>query len=352
MKYLVLILMVIKKNFIDKIDILFDLGDEYAVIWHPSFIPKTENNTPYEYDSQFPLLCVVDRLVNRSDIQDTVLDISEQSCVGKLCSIHLAYMDLYGVADSRTLAVAAHISEELDAAKTGHHPLTPKEITQLQNKLENKRPDYFDKPYYELYPSAHILGQLYRSCRRFEPNWTTVQTPPTTVSPLPIDALLVHDLHYEYTPSVEELARIYREAIMDIMYVYRFQSDVDLVCRFDSSAPQYKAPLSKQQTESACLVADSAQVELKQLIRRIRRLFFEELRSCDKSYSHRCHSKCAQCAERKMAKASALYIYCYTDTRHARRMLSLPWLFAPLLIETRKLNIKKQTKLCKLITEH
>jgi hypothetical protein len=49
-----------------------------------------------------------------------------------------------------------------------------------------------------------------------------------------------------------------------------------------------------------------------------------------------------------MAKASALYVLCYTDTRHARRMLSLPWLFAPLLIETRKLNIKKQTKLCKI----
>ncbi len=131
------------------------------------------------------------------------------------------------------------------------------------------------------------------------------------------------------------------------MYVYGFSSDVDLFCRFDSSCPQYKAPLSKQQTESACLVADSAQVELKQLIRRVQRLFFDELRSSDKSNYHRCHAACTQCAERKMAKASALYIYCYTDTRHARRMLSLPWLFARLLTDTRKLNIKKQAKLCK-----
>jgi len=132
---------------------------------------------------------------------------------------------------------------------------------------------------------------------------------------------------------------------MDIIYVYRFSSDIDLLCRFDSSSPPYKAPLSKQQTESACLIADSAQVELKQLIRRIRRLFFDELRS---STTHRCHVKtCAQCTEKQMAKASALYIFCYSDTHHARRMLSLPWLFAPLLIETRKLNIKKQMKLCK-----
>jgi hypothetical protein len=147
--------------------------------------------------------------------------------------------------------------------------------------------------------------------------------------------------------AVEELARVYRESIMDIIYVYRFSSDIDLLCRFDSSAPSYKAPLNKQQTESACLIADSAQVELKQLIRRIRRLFFDELRS---STTHRCHSPCAQCNDRKMAKASALYIFCYNDTHHTRRMLSLPWLFAPLLIETRKLNIKKQSKLCKKLS--
>jgi len=106
------------------------------------------------------MLGVVGRTVNRSDIQATVLDISEQSCVGKLCSIHLAYMDLYGVADPRTLAIAGYISEELDAPKTGQHPVTPKQITQLQAELGNERPDYFDKPYYQLYPSIHVLGKI------------------------------------------------------------------------------------------------------------------------------------------------------------------------------------------------
>ncbi|CAF0932173.1 unnamed protein product [Rotaria sp. Silwood1] len=320
-------------------------GDEYAVIWHPAFIPKTPNDIPYDYDSQTPMLRVVDRPVSRADIQATVLDISEQSCVGKLCSLHLANMDLHGVAHSKTLAIAGYISEELDAPKTGQHPLTPKQILQLQSELGNERPDYFDKPYYKLYPSKHVLGQLFRSCLRFEPNWISIQTPPTTICSSPVDPLLVHDLHNEYTTSVEELARIYREAIMDIMYVYRFSSDVDLLCRFDSSSLQHKTPLSKQQTDSACLVADSAQVELKQLIRRIRRLFYHEFRFCDKTHSNRCHTNCIQCADKKMAKASALYILCYTDTRHARRMLSLPWLFSSLLIETRKLNIRKQTKL-------
>ncbi|UJR21373.1 hypothetical protein I4U23_024465 [Adineta vaga] len=320
-------------------------GDEYAVIWHPDFIPRTSNDIPYEYDSQIAMLRVVDRPVNRSDIQKTVLDISEQSCAGKLCSLHLAYVDYYGVAHPKTLAIAGHISEELDAPKTGQHPLTPEQISQLQAVLGNERPDYFDKPYCKPYASPHVLGQLFRSCLRFEQNWVKVQTPPTVVNASPIDPLLVHDCHHEHSSAVEELGRIYRESIMDIMYVYRFSSDVDIFCRFDSSSSQYKSPLSKQQTESACLVADSAQIELKQLVHRIRRLFFEDLRSYSKLTSHRCHPTCDQCLDRQMAKASALYIFCYTDTRHARPILSLPWLFAPLLLKTRLLNIKKHTKL-------
>ncbi|CAF4599463.1 unnamed protein product, partial [Rotaria socialis] len=320
-------------------------GDEYAVIWHPAFIPQTPNDIPYDYDSHIPMKRITDRPINRLDIQSTVLDISEQSCVGKLCSLHLANMDLYGVAHPKTLAIAGYIAEELDAPKTGQHPLAPKQIMELQAELGNERPDYFDKSYYKSYPSKHVLGQLYRSCLRFEPNWIAVQTPPTTVYASPIDQLLIHDLHTEHTSSVQELARIYREAIMDIMYVYRYSSDVDLLCRYDSTSSKYNAPLTKQQTESTCLVADSAQVEFKQLMHRIRRLFYEDVSTCDKSNLRRCYRTCTQCADRKMAKASALYIFCYTDVSHARRILSLPWLFAPLLIETRKLNIKKQTKL-------
>jgi len=112
------------------------------------------------------MLRVVDRPVNRADIQATVLDISEQSCVGKLCSLHLANMDLHGVAHPKTLAIAGHISEELDAPKTGQHPLTPKQITQLQSELGNERPDYFDKPYYKLYPSKHVLGKFIKNKKK------------------------------------------------------------------------------------------------------------------------------------------------------------------------------------------
>ena len=92
---------------------------------------------------------------------------------------------------------------------------------------------------------------MFRSCLRFEPNWIKVQTPPSTVCASRTDPLLVHDRSQEYMSAAENLARIYRESIMDIMYVYRFSSDVDIFCRFDSSSSQYHTPLSKKQHKSS-----------------------------------------------------------------------------------------------------
>lgn len=151
---------------------------------------------------------------------------------------------------------------------------------------------------------------------------------------------------------VADLARVYREAIMDIMYVYHFSSDIDLLCRFNSSSPQHRTTMGKQQLESACLVADSAQVEYKQLIQLIRGLFYKDLNPSDEeSLNYTVYRSNVERDERKMAKASALYVYCYTDMSHGRRILSLPWLFATHLIETRKMNIKKQSKLRKNIVD-
>ena len=101
-----------------------------------------------------------DRPIERSDIQKIVLDISEQTCVGKLCSLHLANMDLLGVAHPKTLAIAGYIAKELDSPKSGLHPLTAKEVMALQAELGNARPDYFDKSFYKLYPSKHVLGKI------------------------------------------------------------------------------------------------------------------------------------------------------------------------------------------------
>ncbi|CAF4534215.1 unnamed protein product, partial [Rotaria magnacalcarata] len=36
-------------------------GDEYAVIWHPAFIPQTPNDIPYDYDSHIPMKRITDR---------------------------------------------------------------------------------------------------------------------------------------------------------------------------------------------------------------------------------------------------------------------------------------------------
>ncbi|CAF4307686.1 unnamed protein product, partial [Adineta steineri] len=59
-------------------------GDEYLVIWHQDLVPDQTNNAqPYEYDSKIPNRDCKG-LVKRKDINNTILEIAEQDCLGKL----------------------------------------------------------------------------------------------------------------------------------------------------------------------------------------------------------------------------------------------------------------------------
>ena len=134
------------------------LGDEYAVYWHPDLIPTTENFAPYEYDSQEKPK-KLDRPVTRDDIRQVVLEISEQDALGRLSNLHLAYTDMYSIRHPAAIKLAAAISEEVDAGKTGKHPLTENEIAELAAKLNNERADFFNRPkQFDLYASSNTIG--------------------------------------------------------------------------------------------------------------------------------------------------------------------------------------------------
>jgi hypothetical protein len=134
-------------------------GDEYVVIWHEDLIPETPNEKAYAYDSQEdpPKL---KRPVTREDINQVVLDVSEQDCLGSLSNIHLAYVDKQGIKSDTCTQLAGAISQEVDAAKTGKHPLTDEEIKELREGLGNKWPDFMkSRGKKEYYPSSRILGK-------------------------------------------------------------------------------------------------------------------------------------------------------------------------------------------------
>jgi RNA-dependent RNA polymerase len=142
-------------------------GDEYLVLWHKDLVPyHTENAPPYDYDSQTPAK-TYHRSVERDDINDIILNIAEQDCLGRLSNLHLAFADKFGV-DSEyrpaedvlsTVELAASISREVDSGKTGDHPLNENDIKILNNALGKERPDYMDNPNFEQYKSDHILGR-------------------------------------------------------------------------------------------------------------------------------------------------------------------------------------------------
>jgi RNA-dependent RNA polymerase len=142
-------------------------GDEYSVVWHKDLVPyNTENAEPYDYDACTPSR-TYDRSVTRDDINKTILDIAEQDSLGRLSNLHLAFADKFGVdSDKRpaknvlsTVELAGAISQEVDSGKTGYHPLTENQIKELNNALENQRPDFMDNPNFKQYKSEHILGK-------------------------------------------------------------------------------------------------------------------------------------------------------------------------------------------------
>ncbi|CAM4756921.1 unnamed protein product [Rotaria magnacalcarata] len=315
-------------------------GDEYAVYWHPDLIPTTENFPPYEYDSQEKPK-KLDRPVTRQDIRQIVLEISEQDALGRLSNLHLAFTDKFNIRHQDALKLAAAIAEEVDAAKTGRHPLTDNEISELARKLHNERADFFNRPkQFDLYASSNAIGILFRSIRRSEPGWLKINRclhTKTTIgliqsshisAHVQIDPFLIHPLANSYREQAEKLFKLYHDQMSDIMYVYHFHSEVDLMCKFDS----------QQQTMSKQFdIADSAQLELTRLMNRITNLLDDYPL---KTY-HPLKCFCEQCDDHRMARASACYIVTY-EQPYTKKILSFAWLFSSWLVKLRRANLEKQ----------
>ncbi|CAF3706902.1 unnamed protein product [Rotaria sp. Silwood1] len=355
-------------------------GDEYVVIWHEDLIPQTPNETPYEYDSQEdpPKM---NRPITRDDINQVVMEVSEQDCLGTLSNIHLAYADKYGIKSETCTYLAGAISQEVDAAKTGKHPLTNEEIVELRQGLDSKWPDFMKgRGKKEYYPSERILGKLYRSARRAVIGWsraisnhgnphhihlalalasgidikdqefdeTRKKSNISTIYEQPLDQLITHENYQKYLSEIKSLYSIYRSELLEIISLYRFQDEIDLLCRCESM--DASAGGSKKGS-----LEDSATIEVQNLVRRIRQDFYNEfderrtkLQCCESKenpYSGRRKIiDCAYCKDHKCAKAACAYIYTYEQSNRLplksnRRILSFPWLFAKHLIQLRDRNM-------------
>ena len=187
---------------------------------------------------------------------------------------------------------------------------------------------------------SFFSGILFRAIRRSEPGWLKINRclhTKTTIgliqsshisAHVQIDPLLVHSFSHLYRHEAENLFKIYREQITDIMYVYHFHSEVDLMCKFDS----------QQQTISKHFdIADSAQLELNRLINHMKNSFNDSL--LQNYHSLKC--LCEDCDEHRMARASACYIVTY-EQEYTKKILSFPWLFSSWLIKLRRINLEKQ----------
>ena len=370
--------------------IFHSLGDEYVVIWHEDLIPKTPNEKPYDYDGQGETE-KLNRPITRDDINDIVMKVSEQDCLGTLSNLHLAYVDKFGIKSDVCKDLAGYISEEVDAAKTGKHPLSNEEIVKYRDELDGKWPDFMKgRGKNGFYPSERVLGKLYRSARRALTGWSRAitnhgnprhihlalaltnstnvndQEPEEVLSKLnvlyyynqPLDPDISHPDALKYLPDIKPLYRLYRSELLEIINLYRFQDEIDLLCRSESM--DASAGGSKKGD-----FEDSAAIEIKNLTKRITDEFYYEFDQ--RSRRDRCckfievpyrdgfrkrRLDCQRCSEDKLAKAACAYIYTYKQSnklplKSNSRILSFPWLFADHLLWLRyrnnRLNIDNRT---------
>ena len=88
------------------------------------------------------------------------MEVSEQDCLGTLSNLHLAFADRDGIKSKTCIDLAGAISQEVDAAKTGKHPLTEEQIRNYRDRLDNKWPDFMkSRGKKDFYPSERILGK-------------------------------------------------------------------------------------------------------------------------------------------------------------------------------------------------
>ena len=225
------------------------------------------------------------------------------------------------------------------------------------------------------------LGKLYRSARRAVTGWSRaisnhgnprhihlalslaagvdnedpentlslMKTNASTVYAQPLDPEIYHPEWRKYRADIKQLYHMYRNELLEIISLYRFQDEVDLFCRSDDM--DASAGAAKKGS-----IEDSAAIEVQNLVQRIQRDFFQEFDQ--RRREGRCECKtwigedsrrkvhyCHRCSEEKLAKAACAYIYCYQESnklplKSNRRILSFPWYFADYLTVLKYRNRK------------
>jgi hypothetical protein len=169
----------------------------------------------------------------------------------------------------------------------------------------------------------------------------------STIYEQPLDPYIDHPDYKKYLKDIRQLYSVYRNELLEIISLYRFQDEIDLFCRSDSMDGS-GGGAKKGGLE------DSAAIEVHNLIERIKQDFYSEFdRRRDKlnccQYIKRADSDrqeridCDICHEGKLAKAACAYIYTYQENNRLplksnRRILSFPWFFAGYLITLKYRN--------------
>ena len=288
-------------------------GDMYFVCWDESLIPPKPNELPMDYTP------MKKEHLNQEIREDDMITFFgryiESDQLGVIANAHLVHADAQKdhIFSKQCLDLSHKHSYAVDFPKTGRLVTIPFELRpQSYPRYMHKR----DKP---IYRSNHVLAGLYNQCKAID---STVHT--SRQIPVRHDHQFLVSGYECYLDSARELLDFYRGQMQVLMANYGIISEPEIVSGHLSRIVQRQSGTLKREYVDT---VDLIRRHLETIKLRIKSTFFEEFGGEDKS---------RECREQTMKKISAVYHLAYDSEEELG--ISLPWMFADLLMSVRAIN--------------
>ncbi|XP_067127718.1 uncharacterized protein [Centruroides vittatus] len=293
-------------------------GDEYAVIWKKDLF-FSGNREPENFPSP-PEKKIPQTKFKLDDSVQVLSDYIKNDQIGTIGNAHLAISDCNGINVDVCKQIARKFSWSLDYVKSGYfEPLS-------LNEKPKKYPDFMERVDKETYISNRALGELYRNCKLFERNTSSIELDTVDLKP---DPDLIYEGWEEYRSSAFKSKTKYDYLLQCIMQRYGIQTEVELITGAFRQVHERHSQRHDIIDVEKFLIAS-----VEKLHERFREEFYKEFGLNENEDSDFVNLSNFQ--DKILKKASAWYAVTYLyrpkDFQNSTRFLSFPWIVAKHLI--------------------
>ncbi|XP_076323276.1 uncharacterized protein LOC143232092 [Tachypleus tridentatus] len=309
-------------------------GDEYSLLWLKELIFKRENHAPMDFPSNDAK--EIDKPVEVADMLEYFTDyVNKDSGIGRVAHAHLVWADYEekGIFSKKCLLLAKDHAQNIDFAKSGiFEPSDP-------SSFPLQYPDFMDKlDHKNSYLSKRALGYLYRNCKRVQFATDTVNEK-LECDP---DSYLIYPGWEEYLESAKEALEKYSYNLRTVVKMFGVESEGELVSMSITCLSKHLA--ERNELKNVAVVLEN---QIKHVFKSLNKEFYREF--CDDSKT-KTSDNCLllEREDKILRKASAWYKVTFEQNKNnvdKTIFYGLPWVVADLLVDIRKKQTAKETKI-------